>query len=87
MHYLSSCVSFQQPERINPKTGDAPYDIRSDVWSLGISMVSRHDLFVLSSLQFFWSIPCEALRREGPFNLPDPKLIYLENKLCHNCSN
>ena len=28
-----------QPERINPTTGNQGYDVRSDVWSLGISMV------------------------------------------------
>lgn len=30
-----------QPERINPETGNQAYDTRSDVWSLGISLVSR----------------------------------------------
>ena len=32
------CLSVQ-PERINPETGSQGYDIRSDIWSLGISMV------------------------------------------------
>ena len=32
--------SFFQPERINPESGKHGYDIKSDVWSLGISMVS-----------------------------------------------
>lgn len=34
-------VFFCQPERINPESGQKGYDIRSDVWSLGITMVSR----------------------------------------------
>ena len=35
-------VSPLQPERINPEGNDKGYDIRSDVWSLGISLVSFH---------------------------------------------
>ena len=32
------CKPYMAPERINPM-GDKSYDIRSDVWSLGISMI------------------------------------------------
>lgn len=32
-------AAAQQPERINPSKDMKGYDIRSDVWSLGISMV------------------------------------------------
>ena len=45
---LFMCVFFQ-PERINPESGLCGYDIKSDVWSLGISMVSNrlNHLFVM----------------------------------------
>ena len=37
---LLSVLAFVQPERINPEAGNQGYDIKSDVWSLGITMVS-----------------------------------------------
>ena len=43
------CLCFQ-PERINPEAGNQGYDIKSDVWSLGITMVSTGS----SVWQFFW---------------------------------
>jgi hypothetical protein len=33
-----TCIYFQ-PERINPDRDMKGYDIRSDIWSLGITMV------------------------------------------------
>lgn len=38
MKYVYSSL---QPERINPESGQKGYDIRSDVWSLGITMVTN----------------------------------------------
>lgn len=36
---VTSCSCFlSQPERIDPKKSSGGYDIRSDVWSLGISL-------------------------------------------------
>lgn len=35
-----------QPERINPESGQKGYDIRSDVWSLGITMVTIYYLII-----------------------------------------
>lgn len=36
----AGCKPYMAPERIDPKgTGVSNYDIRSDVWSLGISMI------------------------------------------------
>lgn len=35
---LAGCPPYMAPERVR-STEDAPYDIRSDVWSLGITMV------------------------------------------------
>ena len=39
VNYFYLIVFFFQPERINPPKGQHGYDIRSDVWSLGITMV------------------------------------------------
>ena len=37
----AGCAAYMSPERINPSsTGEPDYDIRADVWSLGISLVS-----------------------------------------------
>jgi len=39
--------SFSQPERIDPQSFGHGYDVRSDIWSLGIMLVSN--IFVLYS--------------------------------------
>jgi hypothetical protein len=36
---LNKILLFSQPERINPPKDAPGYDIRSDVWSLGITVV------------------------------------------------
>lgn len=37
----AGCAAYMSPERINPSNQDKPdYDIRADIWSLGISLVS-----------------------------------------------
>lgn len=35
----AGCKPYMAPERIDPQGNPAQYDIRSDVWSLGISMI------------------------------------------------
>lgn len=36
----AGCAAYMSPERINPSSTDQPdYDIRADVWSLGVSLV------------------------------------------------
>lgn len=34
-----------QPERIDPHHSSRGYDVRSDIWSLGITLVSYFDSF------------------------------------------
>ena len=64
--------SFQfQPERIDPKGDPGNYDVRSDVWSFGITMIE------ISTGEFpyqSWKTPFEQLRQvvmEDPPKLPE----------------
>jgi len=55
----AGCKPYMAPERINPQRGETGYDIRSDVWSLGITMVE------LSCLKFpysQWTTPFDQLK-------------------------
>ena len=38
---LTTASLFLQPERIDPRASSHGYDVRSDVWSLGITLVSE----------------------------------------------
>ncbi|XP_065659056.1 dual specificity mitogen-activated protein kinase kinase 6 isoform X2 [Hydra vulgaris] len=65
----AGCKPYMAPERINPNKGDTGYDIRSDVWSLGITIVE------LASLQFpysSWTTPFDQL--QAVVNEPSPSL-------------
>ena len=61
---------FLQPERIDPSGNPSQYDIRSDVWSLGISLLE------LATLKFpysTWGTPFEQLKqvvKDDPPRLP-----------------
>ncbi|XP_064595662.1 dual specificity mitogen-activated protein kinase kinase 6-like isoform X2 [Liolophura sinensis] len=66
----AGCKPYMAPERINPASGQRGYDIRSDVWSLGITMVEMATgKFPYSS----WKTPFEQLKQvvnEAPPRLP-----------------
>jgi serine/threonine protein kinase len=66
----AGCKPYMAPERINPDFGGQGYDIRSDVWSLGISMIE------LATGKFpyrSWGTPFEQLKqvvKDEPPRLP-----------------
>jgi len=55
----AGCKPYMAPERINPQRGETGYDIRSDVWSLGITMV---ELACLKFPYSSWTTPFDQLR-------------------------
>lgn len=43
----AGCAAYMSPERINPSSiGKPDYDIRADIWSLGISLVSHITVYM-----------------------------------------
>lgn len=66
----AGCKPYMAPERINPERNASGYDIRSDVWSFGITM------FELATGKFpysTWKTPFEQLRevvQDDPPRLP-----------------
>lgn len=49
--YMVFLVLFFQPERIDPSASRQGYDVRSDVWSLGITLVGvREERHILDSM-------------------------------------
>lgn len=57
---MTSCdLSPPQPERINPDTNQKGYNVKSDIWSLGITMVSQRFLSLLGSAPR--SSPCSLM--------------------------
>lgn len=55
----AGCKPYMAPERINPPKGQHGYDIRSDVWSLGITMV---ELACLKFPYSKWTTPFDQLK-------------------------
>ena len=55
----AGCNSYQAPEYINPARGESGYDIHSDVWSLGITLV---ELACLKYPYSAWTTPFDQLR-------------------------
>ena len=75
----TKCVVWTfQPERINPPSGSTTYDIRSDVWSLGISMI---ELATTKHPYQRWKTPFEQLKQVWSYILATTI-----NKwpICHN---
>ncbi|KAF2879086.1 hypothetical protein ILUMI_27095 [Ignelater luminosus] len=66
----AGCKPYMAPERIDPQGNPSQYDIRSDVWSLGISMIE------LATGRFpyqKWGTPFEQLKQvvtDDPPRLP-----------------
>ncbi|OWF39383.1 dual specificity mitogen-activated protein kinase kinase 6-like isoform X1 [Mizuhopecten yessoensis] len=66
----AGCKPYMAPERINPGEGQRAYDIKSDVWSLGITLIE------LATGKFpypSWKTPFEQLKQvvqDPPPNLP-----------------
>ena len=57
---LKSISRYLQPERIDPQGNPANYDIRSDVWSFGISMIEiSTGVFPYKT----WTTPFEQLKQ------------------------
>ncbi|ELT91393.1 hypothetical protein CAPTEDRAFT_164038 [Capitella teleta] len=66
----AGCKPYMAPERINPETGNKAYDIRSDVWSLGISLI---ELATSTFPYQSWKTPFEQLKqvvKDDPPRLP-----------------
>lgn len=44
----AGCAAYMSPERIEPSDPSRPdYDIRADIWSLGITLVKKKQTFFL----------------------------------------
>jgi len=69
----AGCKPYMAPERIDPSGNPSQYDIRSDVWSLGISLLE------LATSRFpynIWGTPFEQLKqvvKDDPPRLPPGK--------------
>ena len=50
----AGCAAYMSPERIEPSDPNRPdYDIRADIWSVGITLVSLNKK---NDFQFLWRI-------------------------------
>lgn len=82
------CQSYMAPERINPDNAGQAYDIRADVWSLGLSLYELatgrfpyqiHDLFTLISKIIEGDAPSlqRTIQQQQTKNMPgEPRLCY-----------
>ncbi|GIY23070.1 hypothetical protein CDAR_299691 [Caerostris darwini] len=81
----AGCKPYMAPERINPAPNQRGYDIRSDVWSLGITMCE------LSTGVFpykIWSNPFEQLKQvvqDDPPRLPKGKFSEVFEDFISQC--
>nr|XP_023654344.1 dual specificity mitogen-activated protein kinase kinase 3-like [Paramormyrops kingsleyae]XP_023654345.1 dual specificity mitogen-activated protein kinase kinase 3-like [Paramormyrops kingsleyae]XP_023654346.1 dual specificity mitogen-activated protein kinase kinase 3-like [Paramormyrops kingsleyae] len=56
----AGCKPYMAPERINPDVNQSGYNIRSDVWSLGITLI---ELAILRFPYKSWSTPFQQLKQ------------------------
>ncbi|KAK0168822.1 hypothetical protein PV327_002589 [Microctonus hyperodae] len=81
----AGCKPYMAPERIDPSGDPAHYDIRSDVWSLGISLME------LATGKFpydSWKSPFEQLKQvvqEDPPKLPPGEFSNSFEELATKC--
>jgi len=53
-NFSFGCDSVFQPERIKPDQDNPGYNVKSDVWSLGITLVTFMFLITLQQLCISW---------------------------------
>ncbi|CAB1338605.1 unnamed protein product [Coregonus sp. 'balchen'] len=56
----AGCKPYMAPERINPETNQKGYNVKSDIWSLGITMI---ELAILRFPYDSWCTPFQQLRQ------------------------
>uniref|UniRef100_A0A672Q8L9 mitogen-activated protein kinase kinase n=2 Tax=Sinocyclocheilus grahami TaxID=75366 RepID=A0A672Q8L9_SINGR len=56
----AGCKPYMAPERINPETNQKGYNVKSDIWSLGITMI---ELAILRFPYESWGTPFQQLKQ------------------------
>lgn len=56
----AGCKPYMAPERINPETNQKGYNVKSDIWSLGITLV---ELSILDFPYSSWGTPFQQLKQ------------------------
>ncbi|XP_045069084.1 dual specificity mitogen-activated protein kinase kinase 6-like [Coregonus clupeaformis] len=56
----AGCKPYMAPERINPETSQKGYNVKSDIWSLGITMI---ELAILRFPYDSWGTPFQQLKQ------------------------
>uniref|UniRef100_A0A8C2WFD8 mitogen-activated protein kinase kinase n=1 Tax=Cyclopterus lumpus TaxID=8103 RepID=A0A8C2WFD8_CYCLU len=56
----AGCKPYMAPERINPETNQNGYSVKSDIWSLGITLI---ELAILRFPYDSWGTPFQQLRQ------------------------
>uniref|UniRef100_A0A8C4EZZ7 mitogen-activated protein kinase kinase n=1 Tax=Dicentrarchus labrax TaxID=13489 RepID=A0A8C4EZZ7_DICLA len=56
----AGCKPYMAPERINPETNQKGYNVKSDIWSLGITMI---ELAILRFPYDSWGTPFQQLKQ------------------------
>lgn len=77
----AGCKPYMAPERIDPTGNTGQYDIRSDVWSFGISMIE------IATGKFpynTWVTPFEQLKQVSQTNFLRSDLQFVQNRRTSN---